>query len=191
MELAALIAKLDTDTAAFKPKTVDMTKAQFGAYAADQLAKGKAEAADEKTKDKAEKRLAHLDNLVSNVAKAEMWEGLGNTMSIPVYEGGFESDLTVRSEQSDTTINMESLSQLDGSAFANGAATFKAMADAINGLTPAQKAKADDKDPKKDETAKAADDFAWPADVANKDFMKGEVQKRAEDWGLDSVTVPR
>ena len=187
------IAKLDADAATIlDPAPVVMNKAKFSAYYTDQIAKAKKEAEDEEGAKKAKKRLDALAKATEVAKAADDWAGGNGTAAIPVYEGGYESDLTVRAEQSDKTVTMESLGQGDGAGvFANGAQTFKALSDGLKDIgalaTPAAKAKDDEDEKKKADAKKADESFAWPSDVNSPSFMKEGIAKRAEQWGLDNA----
>ncbi len=216
MDLTKTLDALDSMLAA--PKTTDMTKDQFEAYAVDQVNKAKAEAKDDK-KDEAKKRLTHLRATVASLAKAEVWEGGNGTAAIPEYDHGFE-DTTRKTEVSETEVKTplagNTGTQGDGNPpFANpgdlngknpqtaSGTTMLAEGTGTQGDNPGPftsgvgKALADLKSviggivkPVAKAAPAAAPAFQWPSDLTDKEYVKEGVAKRAPDhWGTDAEAV--
>ena len=173
------------DAALAAPAMVPMTKAQFDAYVADQIAKAKKDEDDcadpAKKKATSRKRLEALRSVVATVAKAS-WEGANGTMSIPVFE---EANLTAKTEESDTTVQTppagNSGTQADGASYAapGGAQEFaKTLADIDATLGGASAPAAPPAPP-----APAAPSFAWPDDITRPESV-------AKAWGSDLEPPP-
>jgi len=193
MKFDTLLSELDT-VLKEAPAAQDMNEQQFEAYVQDQVAKAKKDAEDDKDaetgKKKAKKRLEHLRGVVAQLQKdfgdGGGWTGT-TTVSIPVYEGGFTygENLTVKADQSETTINALAIAGASNQAGTFGMSNGGAIAKSLEGLDSLLgEKKVETK--KADETAPAPR-FQWPGDVAAKDFMKEGVVKRAEQWGTDDT----
>lgn len=102
MDFKSIISKID---AVLGPRTLTLkNKAEAEAYVANELKLAKAESEEEDTekgKEKASKRLAHLRTNLASIAKTS-WDGQSNSLTIPVYEFGYESDLTSKTDKSET-----------------------------------------------------------------------------------------
>lgn len=178
------------------PKTVDMTATEFLAHAQAEVAK----AAKEKKEDekKAKKRIALLQKNVERLAK-ESWAGSNDKVAVEM----FEDDITVASDQSDTTVPLDSAAgkgtQADGSSFAGGggAQGFSKNIDDLNDkilsmMDPTAAAVT----PTEPTSVEAAPGY-WPGDVNSPSFMKEGVTKRATvgdasmDWGNDPWSAKR
>lgn len=192
MDFKDTLTKID---AALGPKTKTVTKTEAEAYVKDQLAKAEAEAKDEKDKEgagKAKKRLGHLRGVVDMLAKAS-WEGQSNTISIPVYEGGYE-DNTAKSELSETeqkTPPPIAGTGAEGASFAaaGGAQSFAKALETISKSVSALDGTATED--KKAPVTKGEPEptFPWPSDLSATEEVIGKeaVTKRApEQWGRDT-----
>lgn len=191
MNVSTLLKQLD-DT--LGPKAVDMTSAQFEAYATDQVAKAKKDMDedDKEKKSKAKKRLEHLRGVAEMVSKSS-WEGTNGTLSIPVYEGGYE-DTTAKKELTDTTTALTSNQGNIGTAssgqsfFSNESEIGKMLQTLKAEVATIGKAAEPPAPAAPAPVTKGADDIAWPTDVANREFLaKGEIS--APEWGTDSAGV--
>ncbi len=117
-------------------KSVPMTRAQFEAYAADQVNKAKGEM-DDGEEEKAKKRLTHLRDVVATI-KAEgehpggAWSGDNGEKLIPVYEQGVE-DSTRKGEMNSSSMQTPPAGNTGTQGSSGGA--FANMGD-LNGTNP-------------------------------------------------------
>lgn len=235
--MQATLTALDKALGIPTPKVVRMTKAQYDAHVAAEIAKAKAETEEadkEKGAEKAKKRLSFLRAVTKllvghrdQVAKAS-WEGGNGTAAIPVYEEGFEPPTEMPTEaqvstppaiggtagdgqsvfsnappsldqpsvtpksngtnlpaigtgtQGDQTFAAQGGTQSFAKAMGELTETLKSLGGAPAAGTPTQQA------PAAQQPAAGLDDpSVWPRDLANKDFLKEGVAKRAEEWGTD------